>query len=324
MRLLFSAGSRADASATPAATAAAPALLGPPSLMLDPADVVVGAPLPALAERTFDSEREQAVSPVYFGTLRGEPVAIVAPPPGATATREGAQAWVRRIELLMVLHHSNVLPIIGTALLSLPSRRYEEEVAPPPAGETPLPQVCLVTKPWVATLDDLLAAAAGAAAQGAFDPLPPLTPAMKLSIAIDVARALAYLHGRRPAVTHGDVSPRSVAVDAAGRVMLIGFDHSVSADVGAATPGGGRCANDLFQFGRLLSALAAARQVEGPSSPPAAWTASGEALVRRLALLGAELQGSVHLDETPTTAVQLLMLLLRLSLQQQFPVGASV
>ena len=44
-----------------------------------------------------------------------------------------------------------------------------------------------------------------------------------LALALDVARGLAYLHSRRPALVHRDVKPANFLVDRAWKVKVCDF-----------------------------------------------------------------------------------------------------
>jgi serine/threonine protein kinase len=57
-----------------------------------------------------------------------------------------------------------------------------------------------------------------------------------LSFALDIARALAHLHSRRPAVIHRDVKPANFLVDRAYKVKLCDFGLCDATDADAGTP----------------------------------------------------------------------------------------
>ena len=61
---------------------------------------------------------------------------------------------------------------------------------------------------------------------GASPAHPPLTPAARLRICVDVASGLAYLHAQSPAVVHADLKSLNVLLDEHGKAKLADFGLS--------------------------------------------------------------------------------------------------
>ena len=52
--------------------------------------------------------------------------------------------------------------------------------------------------------------------------VPPLTPAEKLAVALQIAQVMAFLHAQVPAITHGDLKPANVML-MNKQCKLVGF-----------------------------------------------------------------------------------------------------
>ena len=148
-------------------------------------------------------------STVYMGTWQGAPAALKIPQLLSTAGSSEIQRFLREIHLLSKLRHPNIVSLYGMA------RR--------PDGA-----VLIVSKLGKLSLWDVLRASGTPAL------LPAPAPAV-LRLALGIARAIAYLHARTPAVIHCDIKSPNVILDDAGEPMLADFGVSRELSTAAAT-----------------------------------------------------------------------------------------
>jgi serine/threonine protein kinase len=174
---------------------------------------------------------------VYRGRYLGVPVAVKEFP---SETASIINAFESEVAILCALRHPNILPIIG---FTRGDRAKDAEYT----LVTPL-----LAKKFTDVIKD-----------------PNYTQEQRLRWSLDIASALVYLHGREPAVRHGDLKPANVMLDAAGNAVLLDFGLATSSMTttlpsrgGGFTPayaapevqaGGARtAAADIFALGLLL------------------------------------------------------------------------
>jgi serine/threonine protein kinase len=174
---------------------------------------------------------------VYKGRYLGVPVAVKEFP---SETASIINAFESEVAILCALRHPNILPIIGF------TRGDRTEDA----------EYTLITPLLAQKFTEVIAD-------------PSYSPKRRLRWCLDIASALVYLHGREPAVRHGDLKPANVMLDAAGNAVLLDFGLATSRMTttlpsrgSGFTPayaapevqaGGARtAAADIFAFGLLL------------------------------------------------------------------------
>jgi serine/threonine protein kinase len=174
---------------------------------------------------------------VYKGRYLGVPVAVKEFP---SETASIINAFESEVAMLCALRHPNILPIIGF------TRGDRAEDA----------EYTLITPLLAKKFAEVIANRSNSQEQ-------------RLRWCLDIASALVYLHGREPAVRHGDLKPANVMLDAAGNAVLLDFGLATSSMTttlhsrgGGFTPtyaapevqaGGSRtAAADIFAFGLLL------------------------------------------------------------------------
>jgi serine/threonine protein kinase len=174
---------------------------------------------------------------VYKGRYLGVPVAMKEFP---RETASIINAFEGEVAMLCALRHPNILPIIG---FTRGDRAKDAEYT-------------LITPLLAKKFTDVIADRN-------------YSPDARLRWCFDIASALVYLHGREPAVRHGDLKPANVMLDAEGNAVLLDFGLATSSMTttlhsrgGGFTPayaapevqaGGARtAAADIFAFGLLL------------------------------------------------------------------------
>jgi serine/threonine protein kinase len=172
---------------------------------------------------------------VYKGRYLGVPVAVKEFP---CETASIISAFESEVAMLCALRHPNILPIIGF------TRGDRAEDA----------EYTLITPLLAQKFTEVIAD-------------PSYLPERRLRWCLDIASALVYLHGREPAVRHGDLKPANVMLDAECNAVLLNFGLATSSMTatlvsGGFTPayaapevqaGGARTtAADIFALGLLL------------------------------------------------------------------------
>jgi LIM domain kinase 1 len=178
-----------------------------------------------------------AFGEVYKGRYLGVPVAVKEFP---NETASIINTFEREVAILCALRHPNILPIIGFTRGDRAQDAKYTLVTP------------LLAQKFTDVIKD-----------------PSYAPERRLRWCVDIASALVYLHGREPAVRHGDLKPANVMLDPAGNAVLLDFGLATSSMTttlhsrgGGFTPayaapevqtGGARtAAADIFAFGLLL------------------------------------------------------------------------
>ncbi|KAF5840389.1 kinase-like domain-containing protein [Dunaliella salina] len=143
---------------------------------------------------------------VYRGFWRGTPVAIKKwfDP---SMSDELMQEFREEVMTLQSLRHPNVLQFLGVCMKP--------------------PNLCMVTEHMPFNLHSVL-----------YTSKTQLDKPKIIEMAKDIARALSYLHSRKPAVVHRDIKPANFLVDRAFKVKLcdMGLASNSKSQVGAGTP----------------------------------------------------------------------------------------
>ncbi|WOK91948.1 serine/threonine-protein kinase STY17-like [Canna indica] len=150
---------------------------------------------------------EGTTADIYRGTWRGVGVAVKWIHPAVLLANGSSQAWfAQELHILSRQRHPNVLRLMGACF------------------RTP-------EKGWVVmelltgkTLSEWLHGHKERRLRTRSVPLPPL--AERVEKALEIARAMQYLHQQKPTVIHRDLKPSNILMDDAMRVRVADFGHA--------------------------------------------------------------------------------------------------